>query len=966
MKIYKLSIVLLLAMISTFSFAQNVIKGKVVDAYTNSALSDISIKAELNSSKNTSSTQTDKNGLFTLDITDNYARLTFAYPGYREEVVFAKSGNDVLVRLIPNDVANILEGTKYQDKIATTAFSFEDVLVGKVAGAEITKRSGIASEGSLINIRGTRSLFSKNAPLIIVDGLPMDIAPYSSVVDGYNENPLKDIDVKDIDKITILKDGSTIYGSRASGGAILIETKKAEGVKTYIEFTGFGGIELGPKEIPMMGSDYYNRYLLENLNTQGVTANVINQKYPWLNNSDDPNFLNNTNWQEEAYKQQAALQNYYLNVRGGDETAKYSISLGFMDKRNPMGEVGSMRYNTHINGDLQIVKQLKMNVSVGYSVSESDLLPFGVNSDLNPVIATLRKAPIFSPYQKIKNDDGSILSMNVLSDTDVFGMTNPVALINNSSIENEANHLFGSLGLVYDITKTIKLSASAGLDYNKVRQDLFIPSLGVAKIDGVEYDRKSQRNIQNYSSFYSNINLGYNESFSLLHTLKVDAGVNYNRTGFVINKGTDYSMPNDEFKGLSSGSSSASSSAIDMKRVFYNNYQWKTASAYFVASYDYANIVGAEFNLSANGSSNYIPGTASYNPSLTAYWNISEHSFLNSSKWVDLLKLRVSASSLSNDAISSISSQLMYNSIPYNESTGLVIGNLGNNNLKNEVTKQVNAGVDFAVLGQRIVLSADYYISETDNVLLWNSNDVYTKAGGYWYNGAVFSNKGVEASISANILRGVVDWNISGNIAANKSTVKSMTNTKELITSIYGGSVITKEGNNPVEFYGLDKDGNYTSLGSSTPKFFGGFSTSLAYKGVELDLNFSYKYGNEAFNYTRMLVEGGQSYGNQTIATIGTSFDTNDKSLTSLSYRWVEDASYLRLAKVRLAYNLPINNKIIKGLKIFADADNLITWTNYLGYNPDFSYSSSPFTAGVDYGKMPYGQSVVFGVKLSL
>lgn len=947
----------------TIATAQNIsLRGEVFDALTHKPLSDVNVQIY---SDSLSSVLTGADGEFKFEIRDKNTRLQFSYPGYRTQVMALNSRKAITVYLLPENKVSVIENFAGKTTINQTAFTYDELLNGKVAGVNITKRSGVAAEGGNISIRGIRSLYGLSNPLIVLDGMPITQPPFESAVDGYIENALKDVDVKDIEKITVLKNGTGIYGSRAAGGVILIETKSAKEAKTYIDFVALGGCEFTPKKIPMMNSLQYKSYLVENLKTEGMGLDDILVDYPWLDGGIYPMLQNNTDWQQEVYDA-SPIQNYYLNVRGGDAMAKYSLSLGYMDKRNPLGEVGSQRYNTHLNGEMQIIEKLKMKAHLGYSVSNINLLPFGINSDLNPVTATLLKAPIFSPYQQMVDDSGNIKNMNILSDTDIFGMTNPMSLVEKTSVENKGNHLIGSVAFEYDIVPDIKGVFSAGIDYNKVRQDLFIPSNGLPKLDGIEYDRKATRNVQSFISFYGDFRLNYQKRFMRNHAISAFLGVNYQSSTYKLKEGTDYAMPNDEFKGLGSGSSSAASSSLDMKRVGSTFLQWKTASIYGSFNYDYANKYGGNVEFSINGSSNYANNAGAFFPSVSVYWNMSEEKWLNSLRWLDLLKVRATISSLGNDGLSNIAATTLYNSRRYRNTTGLVLSNPGNNQLEWEVTNQFNAGLDLSILGERLMLTMDYYLSQTNNLLMWNNGSLTYGLGGYWDNNGKLRNTGFEIGLSSRLLQGDFKWDIAATVAKNKSVIKDLNDNKSIINSIPGGHVITSEGNSPTAFYGLGKEGNLEILGDAFPDWYGGFSTTCGYKGIECTLDFTYKIGNDAFNYTRMLVEGMQTKGNQSVSVVNKPISTTDISMRSMSYRWIEDASFLRLNKIRLAYDVPYKGKWLQDVTVFAEADNVFTWSKYLGYNSEFSYSDSPFYAGVDYGKMPYGASIVFGVKLGL
>lgn len=1015
----KLKNICLLFMLITAgtAFAQNAtsLKGTVYDAQTRKPIPDVNIRVE---GETRTMASTDSLGNYTIKVNGENALFSLSFPGYKPYKKYLRRGQPTLDVFLINSRAGVVSNTIfYTPNNASSAFAYDNVLNGKVAGLNATRRSGMEMEGSAMLIRGLKTFRANTQPLIILDGMPVEDPQFKSVVDGYTENHLNFLDVKDIEKVTVLKNGSAIYGAQAANGVIVIETQMPKEAKTYIDFTALGGMRMKPKAIPMMNVNEYTSFAIDQLTQSGLNGNDILSGYGWLKDKTNyPLFNNHTDWQSEIFDE-AVLQNYHLNVKGGDAMAKYCISIGYTDEKNVVKRVGTSRYNTHLNGDLQIIENLTMKANLGYSVLETSLMPFGINKDINPVTAALMKPPVLTPYQIRMNEDNIPQQLNLLEDVDPLGFSNPRSIIDNSDIVSNSNHFMGALNLEYQINKNLKANALVGLDYNKVRQDLFIPSLGIVKLDGVEYNRKAQRFVQNYSGVYTDFRLNYS-NLNRIHRLDAFAGVNYKSNSLTLNRGTDYAMPNDQFKGLGSGSWNASRSAIDMKQVWTGQNKMKYANAYLSANYAYLDRYYINVNASINGNSRYGDNNkTAFFHSEEIGWNISAEPFMDGLKNLDKLSIHLKSSLLGNDGIGDFRNMLFYRGKMYRNVAGLVKGNIANNNLKWESTQQFDLGMDVSLFKQRITLAANVYLANTKGLILWHSYPEDRGHDGYWMNGGKIVNKGVEVSVYTRIVDNrQFKWNFGVTFATNKSEIKALPNDAPVITSIYEGKMISKIGGAPYEFYGLQAEGVYTksgdvpaelvdknghgfqagdvkyrqveddgiidekdfvSLGSPLPDYYGGFNTNMAWKGFNLYFYFTYKYGNKAFNHTRMITESQSGLSNQSTAVNArwrNEGDATNMPRTSwgaarnnaFSSRFIEDASYLRLNNVRLSYNLPYKNAVIRNITLFVEGNNLLTFTKYLGYDPEFSYSNQAYLFGSDYAQSPLSKSVFAGFKLGL
>lgn len=901
-----------------------------------------------------------------------------------------------------------------------SALSLEHFLVGRVPGLLSQLSSGNMSEGGILTIRGVRSLNSNNEPLIILDGMIYERPVITSIIGGYSENLLKNINVKDIGQIKIIKDATALYGSKGANGVIIIETKKAINVITKIDFTAYAGVNTAPRQIPMLDASGFRSYANELLAAKGLSANDIRYEYKWLNPTpsewDFPRYANNTSWQNEIYNN-AYMQDYHLGIKGGDAIAKYALSVGYLSNGSSIKNTNYQRYTMRMNGDLQITKNFKLVSSIGYTFSENHLIPTGMSDVSNPILNSLLKPALFAPYEILRNADGSPVITSILSDVDPLGISNPAVLVNKVDVISKNNQFTGVLDFQYTISKAWSAAAMVGINYAKVSEELFIPSLGVGTIDGNEYLRKSGRNVNNFSNINSDIRISYVKLFGSKQHVNATLGMRFNSSRLSNDNNSDYSMPNDEFKGLGSGSSLAATTALDKKRMSTYLGNWKTISNYLITNYNYANKYFATAGITADMSSQFSTDMIGFFPSLNLAWRLTEEDFLKGNLILNDWKLRAGISMSGNDNIGYFAAREYYEASRYRTATGLVKGNLKNENFKWETTQTFNAGTDVSIMNNRLTLGFDYFTMKTKDVVLFETLPVTYGYDGYWNNAANTGTTGFE--LSANLVlvnKGGFKWNVGANLSQAKSKVNSLPGGTPIITNIPGGQIITQEGGSPFQFYGYKSEGVYASqseipaglrsadgkliragdmkyaevisdgvidskdrqvIGNAEADFYGGIQTSLSYKGISLNASFDFKSGNQIFNYVRMQTEGMTSLVNQSSSvnmrwtaegeqTTMPRLSVNMPENAAFSSRWIEDGSYFRFRSLNLAYDIPVKKGFLQGLKLFCQADNLFTWSKYLGSYPVFNYGRSAMHEGIDCMKQPQSSSVIFGVKLEL
>ncbi|OJU54227.1 MAG: hypothetical protein BGN96_16810 [Bacteroidales bacterium 45-6] len=410
-------------------------------------------------------------------------------------------------------------------------------------------------------------------------------------------------------------------------------------------------------------------------------------------------------------------------------------------------------------------------------------------------------------------------------------------------------------------------------------------------------------------------------------------------------------------------------------------------------------------------------------PSISAGWNISSERFLKNAKFIDFLKFRTSYGLTGNDGIKDYASMAYFSIVQFmDRASGLVLSNLENSKIQWETTAKASAGMDFNLFNSRVTGNFDVYSSKTSNLLMLKDLPEVTGLGKYWENGGELTNKGFEASLNFKVLNlNALKWELGFSVGHYKNKITSLP-FGDYTTSVYGGEVLTSVGNPAGVFYGyktkgvfattadaaaselkiLNTNGSYTNfsagdvifddakkdgvidskdkqvIGNPNPDYYGTIFTKIAIKKFTVSALFSYSYGNDVYNYQRSILESGADYSNQTAAMLNRwtaegqttsqpkAYYGDPMGNARFSDRWIEDGSYIRLKTLSVAYNVPIKNNFINGFTVWASANNLVTWTKYLGLDPEFSARNSVYYQGVDAGLVPPTKSFFLGVNFNL
>jgi TonB-linked SusC/RagA family outer membrane protein len=1050
MHIYKKILTLTVALASCYfvqaqkakpaaSESKFVVKGTVVNAATHKAVRGIRV-----SFKNFTAAITDSAGNFSINLPAGEAIVLLTGDGFQSKEVAVKGRTTLNTEIYEDgfssssDDADLLTGrvTRTMTPYAVTGVQVSDgwnrynetpdaYLQGKVAGLNAIRRSGTQNLGAALFLRGINSLYATNHPLIIVDGVIFDNSQVGgSIISNNYSNPLSSIDVRDIDNITVLKDAASLYGTKGGNGAIVITTIRAKELGTKIDFAVYGGINLVPKNLPLMNSGEYRTYLSEVLKTKGMTDAQI-QAQPYMNDDvTNPAYYmyhNQTNWQDLVMKK-SYTKNIYLKVTGGDNIAKYAIALGVLNNGGLTPGTDVSKYNMRFNGDLNLSRRMTAVTNLSFTFSEQNLRDQGTSAKTNPLFLALVK----SPFMRTNDVSAAGIESPSLADRDTLNIGNPLSVIDKGQGLNKTYRFLGSIGFNYDITKSLLLTTTVGITYNKVRENFFIPRKGVTPdtlAGGIAFSRLGTQ-VASLFSLFNDTRLTYTTHFTKSQSFVARAGVRYMKGKTEQDYGLGYNSAIDELVSVGNGVNS-------LRKIGGDIGETKWFSTYFNADYSYKDKYLLSANASMDASSRFgknVPDALKLNgnvfavlPSVSAAWLISSEKFMADNK-IDLLKLRASYGLSGNDDIGNYTAQQTYTSQNLLGIQGLVRNGMANDQLQWEQVKKLNVGMDLSVLKERLQFSLDLFKNKTDKMIVYES---LPTASGFDYaitNSGAMETNGMDLSVMARIInKKDFNWDAGFTLSKYRSVVTQLPADK-IITSFSGATYITTGGAAPNTFYGQRANGVYvsdavaaaeglsirkadgtlvafkggdirftdmngdkviddndrTDLGSPNPDMFGSFFNKFNYKRFSLNAVFSFSYGNEVFNYTRAQLEGMSNVYNQTTAVLNR-WKTNGEVTnmpkaiwgdpmgnSRFSSRWIEEGSYLRLRTLTVSYDVPFKAGFFKYATVYATANNLFTLTNYKGYDPEFSATESIFGQGVDNTLEPQFRSVQMGFRVGL
>ncbi|MBT1685007.1 SusC/RagA family TonB-linked outer membrane protein [Dawidia soli] len=885
---------------------------------------------------------------------------------------------------------------------AIPAGSFDAQLQGKIAGVQIASNTGVPGEAVNVRIRGVTSINADVDPLYIVDGVFVNSNSLQKInTGGKATSPIADINPADIESVEVLKDASAtaLYGSRAANGVIVITTRRGNyEQKPTISFNASHGwakaaklwhLTTGPEHAQLVNEFYSNAY--KDAETAGNTADMAKYKtVPFRAHDDRPNETpapRGLPEDQQTYDRlgelfrTAHLQNYDLSLAGGTKTTRYYIGAGYNTQEAIIRPITFERASFKVNLDQRINDKVLVGVSNTFTRTYRNQARAGDGPQGGLLQSALHTPTYISPY-----DANGVLVAGGNFD-------NLTLLLDNYDVNSRSLRYVGNLFLEADLLPELKFRTSVGADYNNYEESEYWNTFTTV---GGKTGLATSGISQNATLLNEQV-LTYRHTFGSAHTVGILVG------------NTLQSDATTRTYAEGSGFANNSVKLISQAATVKGSQTWtrSTLVSFFSRlDYNYADKYLLDVSFRADGSSRFGANNRwGYFPSVGVAWRIKEEGFLQDVETISDLKLRASFGISGNQNIGDFAWQGQWGAgASYNGNPGIAPSQLANPDLKWEETRQWNLGLDVTLLDRRLTFEVNAYDKYTHDGLLKRNIPSKTGFTSIWDNAIEVSNRGFELGITTvNLRKTDLTWTTSLNVSRNVNKIE------KLETPLRFGSrdlILQREGSPLYSFWVYkqlyvdpqtgdavyeDVDGvpgitvnDRQLIGSIWPKYFGGITNEVTYKGFDLNVFFAFSYGNKVYNHNKFFGEGGgardasrvifasnlarwQKPGD--ITDVPRPQVTNVNNYRDGGSRWLEDGSYLRLRSLTLGYTLPssVTERLkLEKLRIYAVGTNLWLLTDYTGLDPESSSSSSQNEPGIDLGTPPQPRGLQIGIDLRL
>ena len=981
----KLLLVCLCMLSMSWAWAQQNIRGTVKDVQ-----GEPIIGANIVERGTTNGTITDINGRFTIQLNNAQSVLVVSYIGHTTQELVPHADMEIVLQedthsldevvvvgygtVRKSDVTGSVSSVSAKSFLDQPASSISSVLSGRAAGVTVRQSNGAPGGDILIRIRGSNSLQGSNAPLIVVDG------NYGSMPNMY-----------DIESIEILKDASAtaIYGSRGANGVILVKTRRGEQeIKPTLKFYA----DVSFSDIPQR-YDLMNAYEFADFNNSADAYPFTPQEIESFRNS------RGTDWQDLIFRT-GIVESYKVILSGGAKNVRYYVSPSWRKNTGVVcnTEAGSYGLNAKIDMDLsdRILVQIETNVS--HSDNLNPRMLQGSSKSTTPSISAVN----WSPTEPVYEEDGSFRRFGI----GTSAILNPVLLTtlelrnysnNGNAVANAQIKLID--GLVFDAKGSMSFGTGgsryfAGREYNGANTTAYQTS----------YESKT---------WLLNAYLTYTKMFADVHNFSAMAGFEETKSETQSFSASANDLPLESVKWYNLALAApniavGSGYSNEAMRSFFGR-----------VNYNYANRYMLTANIRSDGSSRF-KGSNQFSafPSVALAWRLSEENFMKSQQVFQNLKLRGGWGISGSQAIANYATYATlaaanwtWGDVTY---PGYISRTGGNPNLKWESTKQLNLGIDITTLDSRLSVTLDYYNKETVDLLAPVDVPAYNGGGRVISNVGSVQNKGFEVNINYDILRAKdfrYEVNLNGSI--NRNEVIDIGEQDQLFGEIYSLSpsspFILKPGYSIGSLYGLKCLGiwqqseaaeaakyglqpgdykyedintdyiinadDYQVIGCAIPKFTWGFNNHFSYKNFDINVLFEGIHGRDIMNWTYMIsterIDQFQTYVHRASRDRWTPDNPDAEfarigctNLTQLTSRYVQNANYVKLRNISVAYRVPKNWGTFANARISVSAQNLLTITKYKGLDPEVNSSANDVSGGVDWGAYPNARSFSFGISI--
>lgn len=1030
-------ITLLALLVSIITFAQGItVKGVVIDE-TDIPL----IGATVQVKGGQAGAATDLDGNFTLTVNKNATLVVSYIGYLTQEVKVqgknqltiklvpdSKTLDEVVVvgygTMKKSDLTGSVSSVSAKDVEGFQTSSIAGALGGQIAGVQITSTDGTPGAGFNISIRGVGTLTGDASPLYIVDGFEVSDIDYLSN--------------SDIESIQVLKDASSsaIYGARAANGVVLITTKSGKSGKPIVTYNGSATYRKISKTLDLLSPYEFVKLqgevkpeLLTGYYQEGNDADGTPYRYQSL---DDYIGLSGVDWQGETFNPTWS-QDHNFSLMGGSDNTKYNASFSRYIENGIFKNSGFDKTTAKFRLDQKINKKVSFNVTVNYAQTNRKGTGTSGDSGRFNMLAQILSA---RPTGGLKLTDEALLESAIdpemLETGESLAQVNPVKQTESVTNNKRAEMWSANGALTYEIIKGLTFKTAGTYNTTNNRIDIFYKdgSKEAYRNGQKPYGRTQMGRDVRWSN---NNTLTWKQKIQK-HNYDIMLGheVSYRNSEHLLGEAMDFPFDNLGNNNLGLG-------AVPSK--VESGYSEKMLLSFFArANYSYNNRYLLTATVRADGSTVFSQKNKwGFFPSFSAAWRVSEEEFMKDLDWMSNFKVRFGWGVVGNDRITNYLSMDLYTDNKYgignNTVTVLTPKQLKNSDLKWEGSSTVNLGLDLGFFDNRLNLTADFFIKNTKDLLLAQSLAHATGFSSQWQNIGKIQNKGIELSLSStNIQTKDFNWQTNFNISFIKNTLEALSSGEqyrlarsgfdsnftgddyiakvgESLGLIYGyefdgiyqaddfytntnGQLVLKEGITDntrysggmkpgvVKYKDQDGDGKITTadrtvIGNAMPKWFGGITNTLEYKGIDFSFMFQFNYGNDIYNATRLYATQSRSSRRNMLAEVADRWSPTNASNLVPSYdgyitndvysRFVEDGSFLRLKNITLGYTLPqkwTSKFYVSKLRVYATGQNLFCWNNYSGYDPEVNSLNDPMRPGLDWGAYPKSRVFTFGIDL--
>ena len=980
---------------------QKSVSGKVTDS-SGAPLPGVSVVVK----GTTTGTITDVDGKFSLTKIPENAPLQFSFVGMKTQEVPVGGKNNINVVLeeesiglgeviavgygsqIKEAVTGSIQQIKTDELKDIPVSQFTQQLQGKLSGVQISQTTGKPGQELSVRVRGQASISGGNTPLYVVDGFP--------IVGG-----LSSINPNEIESISILKDASStsLYGSRAANGVVLITTKKGKTGQTSVNVSSYVGVQSVPQKgrPDMMNAREFAQFRKEIAIENGQTVDPAYQN--------PEQYGNGTDWYDILLRN-ATVQDHNITLSSRNDKMGVTAVAGLFNQQGVLFNTDFSRYSLRINTDFKMNDYVKIGLNVAPNfVSDSNLNTDGTLWGGSILQSSILTTPL-APY---KNADGTIPL--TATGSGLFPNPNWYNVINQFDAHGERFELLSNAFVEITPIKGLTLKSTINYDLGREMSSNYSSSqVGSIFAPPPSVPRASQSH-RNFGSWLAEHTATYLKSINK-HNFEVllgfsaqewkEQGLNSSATGYA----------DDLIQSFSAAPANKKSTSN------YKN-EWSLVSYISRLNYNYDNKYFISAAIRRDGSSRFGFDNQYGNfPSVSLGWILTKENFMSKIEAINLVKLRASIGTIGNNNIGNYAQRglVSTSNAVFNDNivSGRTVSGIGNTMLNWEQTRESDFGLDLGLLKNRISFSYDYYKKNTSQLLF---SVPIPQASGF---SSILTNLGElefwghEFVVGARVLDGTFKLDVDLNYSYNDNKVISLATPTGKLTD---GRHITQVGERIGQFYGLVHEGVYKNkaefdaspkydvatvgsakykdvsgdgkitqaedravLGNSAPTSLFGFTIKMEYKNFDLSI-----VGTGAAGY--YIVDGAESYTGNLDGVFNVTRDVIHRwksesdpgdgkygnTLSGSTYterdwfnsKFLQNSNHLIIKNITLGYNVPINKNFIRNARIYTSVQQAFVFTKYKGANPEVGAGGNPLYAGVDDTSYPVPRTISLGINLN-